>query len=313
MDESLTPLMQAAKENDIEKINECLEQRGNADGGQSDLTKQDRFGETALMKAILNGHVEPVMLLAEYECGYTDKEGKNALIHAVEKNNLEAVKLLLGYVSERNYAKEDGTTALITAAEYGRAECVELLRGYQAGRQNRYGWTALMLAASHGYSACVDLLIHEAGKRTAEASHWGSKYPIGATALIIAVICRRLDIVLRLLPYEFGIPDSNGHTALWHARYHQLREIEQILMVEASIPPNFHRLVAPDHSQFVPGELDWLRRYIHALGHVVVQRVDTDEIGELEARLEESESNQMSLLREVCRYRDKYGPLDESG
>ncbi|TNJ27654.1 Ankyrin repeat protein 2 [Giardia muris] len=147
------------------------------------------------------------------------------LMRAAGRGDLECVKRNLSQVGRKD---GNGQTALMEAAINGHANCIPLLEK-EIGMQNKGGWTALMYAVTGGNADCVRLLLSEAGKKTKE---WkitldGKIFilPPGMTALMMATYQNRSEIVELLLPFELGIKDRNGNTALmWtviqgHASY----------------------------------------------------------------------------------------------
>ena len=87
--------------------------------------------------------------------GYTPSEYKRELVHAVQNDNIELLKLLLTAGVDPNYSD-----VLIEAAESGKEECVKLLLaapGIDVNRADDDGWTPLYRAAGYGRTECVKL------------------------------------------------------------------------------------------------------------------------------------------------------------
>ncbi|TNJ27193.1 Kinase, NEK [Giardia muris] len=233
---SVTALMEAARNGDLEGVKRNLNQIG----------KQAEYGQTALMYAAKNGHSDCIPLL-EKEIGMQDNRGWTALMYAALTGNADCVRLLLSEAGKQTTKERKdflpGTTALMLAAIWGHTNLIPLLKK-EIGMQNNDGQTALMLAAFNGHSDCIPLLKEEIGKRDncgltalmlaayngktdsvrlllSEAGKQTTKewdrFPSGTTALMMAAYCNRSDIVQLLLPYEQGLTDSKGHTAQWYA------------------------------------------------------------------------------------------------
>lgn len=62
----------------------------------SEARMQDHVGNTAMMFAARYGHINIVKALMCYELGIKDRNGWTALLHAVDADQLECVKLLVG-------------------------------------------------------------------------------------------------------------------------------------------------------------------------------------------------------------------------
>ena len=81
----------------------------------------------------------------------------DALIDAVEKNDVPLVKNLIERGVDVNVVDRDGVTALIWAARKGFRECAKLLLGANADveKANRFGWAPLHHASRNGHTECV--------------------------------------------------------------------------------------------------------------------------------------------------------------
>ncbi|KAE8303743.1 Kinase, NEK [Giardia duodenalis] len=248
---SWTPLMCAAFTGDVTMVRRHFHER--------DVKNSD--GETALVIAARKGYREIVELLDP-----TDENGVTALMRAVDRNDLMAVKALLplqggqkatgdvrigkliiyggtalmiaaarGHtrIVELLVEKEGGmqtsygSTALIRAAENGHTDCVRLLVKKEGGVQNKYGWTALMSAAQNGYTRIVEVLLEKEG---------GMQRSDGQTALMSATQYGHTDCTRILLEKEGGMQNNGGSTALMFAvRYGHLECVKLLLEKEKNI------------------------------------------------------------------------------
>jgi ankyrin repeat protein len=115
---------------------------------------KNRDGETALIIASAEGHIEKVKLLLDVSIisvNIQDGDGYTALMRASYMGQVEIVKLLLEYPSTPegvNIQNIDGDTALILASKEENVEIVKLLLNVVADGiniQNNDGETALTI------------------------------------------------------------------------------------------------------------------------------------------------------------------------
>jgi ankyrin repeat protein len=199
-----TAFMRAAV-NGHKEIAELLIEKG------ADVNQADKDGDTALMKA---GRIEIVKLLLEKgaKVNQADEYGDTALIFAAANGRIEIVKLLLEKGADVNQANNNGYTALILAAVNGRIEIVELLleKGVDVNQANNNGDTVLMKAAANGYIEIFELLL----EKGADANEYNN---FGDTALMKAIYYGHIKIVKLLLKRDdvnFHQVNKNGDTAL---------------------------------------------------------------------------------------------------
>jgi ankyrin repeat protein len=134
------------------------------------LNRQDKNGETPLMKASFDGNTEMVKLLIENgsDVNHIANKGKSkskisALILATFKGNIEIVTLLLNAGADVNHTDSRNMTALYNAAANNYKDIVELLikKGADVNvQENRYKHSALMFAAARNYREIVTLLLN---------------------------------------------------------------------------------------------------------------------------------------------------------
>ena len=143
----------------------------------ADVNASNKYGDTALMMAVYNGHLEVVKYLAE--CGVdvnaSDKHGRTALMNASENGHLEVVKYLVERGAQLDIQDKNGWTALIGAARGGYLEVVKYLvqNGADVNAQNKYGRTALMIVAYNGEIDVVKYLAENgANLRVIDKDGW---------------------------------------------------------------------------------------------------------------------------------------------
>lgn len=132
---------------------------------RADVNRRNRFGDTAIMVAALNGHLEIVRTLRE-RGGALDSPGWTPLIYAATGGHDAIVRYLLGEGANLNAASPNGTTALMMAVREAHPTTVELLlaRGADINHRNADGATALSWAQRNEDQVLVERL-RRAGAR----------------------------------------------------------------------------------------------------------------------------------------------------
>ncbi|TNJ27020.1 Ankyrin repeat protein 1 [Giardia muris] len=233
---SLTDLMEATGRGDLEGVKANLNQVG----------KKNWLGETALMKAAINGHANCIPLL-EKEIGMQNNIGWTALMLAASNGKIDCVRLLLSeagrQTTEERYGLSPRTTALMIAAHENYPEVVELLLPYEQGLKDSNGrmakWYAYNSSWGEGITRVRKLLENEGTERIPpplnglllflksammgdvdgvrkHLDHAGYQDSTGKTALIHAVCLGQANCI-PLLEKEFGLQDNDSYTALMHA------------------------------------------------------------------------------------------------
>lgn len=120
--EGMTPLMEAASENDTYAISTLLDEG-------ADINEADSEGSTALHWAVYSGYYDAAALLLENgaDTNTVDIYDASPLISAVFAEDVEMVKLLLEYGADPNYIDASGYSAYDYALEYENVELQELL------------------------------------------------------------------------------------------------------------------------------------------------------------------------------------------
>jgi uncharacterized protein len=133
--------------------------------GHADVELRNRYGDTALMIAALNGHLDVVKKLRARGAG-VNRPGWTALIYAATGGHDDVVRYLLAEGADLDAPSANGTTALMMAVREGRPSTVELLvaRGADVNRRNQNGATALAWAKRNN-DAQVIARLQRAGAR----------------------------------------------------------------------------------------------------------------------------------------------------
>ena len=118
---------------------------------QLEVNAQNRFGETALMLAALQGRLDLVRRLLDRGAA-VEQEGWTPLHYAASGPETQVVALLLARGAAIEARSPNGTTPLMMAARYGNEQSVAVLLEHQADTQarNDRGMNAADFARSVG-------------------------------------------------------------------------------------------------------------------------------------------------------------------
>ena len=126
------------------------------------IDAQNKFGDTALIKASFNGQNEIVstLLNANVNLNIQDNFGHTALIDASRQGYDKIAKQLIDAKANLNIQNIYGKTALILASFYNHSDIVKMLvdAGANKNIKDNDGKTALIYAREKGYSDIVNLL-----------------------------------------------------------------------------------------------------------------------------------------------------------
>ncbi len=185
----------------LEEIKELLKKG-------ADVEASNRYGNTALMVAVYNGHLEVVKYLAECGVDLEVKDGDTALMKAAINGHLDVVKCLAECGADVHQKDRYEQTALVEAATHGHWEVVKCLveLGADLEAQDKNGRTALMKAARDGYLEVVEYLVQNGADLEAK-----DKY--GRTALDTAKYHGRDDCVKFLEEYQKKNLAQKGQSA----------------------------------------------------------------------------------------------------
>ena len=120
----ISPLSQAAEDNDTETLQQLI-----ADG--ANLEEKDSDGSTALQYAVMMGNLEAAEMLLEHGANVNTKDdwGSTALMNAVfNSSDPEIVQLLLKHGADPSLKDSEGYTAYDYAVENKDAKLRDLLK-----------------------------------------------------------------------------------------------------------------------------------------------------------------------------------------
>ena len=189
---------------------------------------RDPHGNTPLMLASANGHIQMLCFLLEAgaRLNSQDHNQKTALNLAAAHGYAEIVSLLLEAGLDKDWQDVHGTTPLISACIAHHVKVVEVLLAAKASTDKiqQHGSTALMWASAKGHTRIVSLLL-EARASTDEGG-------VDSTALIDAAINDNIDSVYLLLNARAAISsvDKHGKTALAWASSLGHDEVSDLLL-----------------------------------------------------------------------------------
>jgi len=141
---------------------------GNADllgfllKNNANILKRNRYGDTAIMLAVVKGRIEIVRQLLDANTEINNT-GWNPLHYAAYGGHAEIVRLLVAKGADLDVQAPNGQTALMLAANADHLETVKILIDADADMdaEDYQGNTAIMLAEKAGFTAIVDYLRSE--------------------------------------------------------------------------------------------------------------------------------------------------------
>ena len=131
-------------------------------GNRANLSRKNRYGDSALMLAAFRGHDRIVLKLLAAGARLGDK-GWNALHYSAFNGQAEVVRMLAASAADLDAPAPNGQTALMLAAKGGKLDAVRMLVDADADLdvEDYDGQTALMLAQQAGHVDVVEYLRDE--------------------------------------------------------------------------------------------------------------------------------------------------------
>ena len=122
LNDGVTPLMSAARDNEPGAFNRALK-------ASSDINAQDVYGWTALTYSAVRGEKQMTKKLLSKHANpnIADEEGRSILMHAVDCDRDDIVKLLVEYKADLDHRDKKGATAMGLAWAKSKDKIVALL------------------------------------------------------------------------------------------------------------------------------------------------------------------------------------------
>jgi serine/threonine-protein phosphatase 6 regulatory ankyrin repeat subunit B len=213
----------AADHGDVAKLTELLDAGANVE-------EETMRGWTALIMAIMKGHIEIVKLLLNRGADINHRScSLPPLVHAIAKEaNLEIMKLLLDHGANPLFVSgKEQKNALHWAASEGALGAIEILldRGMDIEAKSRRGCTPLILAADVGQARAAELLLKRGANPLVRSEN-------GGTPLIWAACHNHLDAIKLFLDADPNMDavDNFGHSAVFLAAYFGSLEVLDFLL-----------------------------------------------------------------------------------
>ncbi|MBJ8050780.1 ankyrin repeat domain-containing protein [Bacillus cereus] len=199
------------------------------------VKKEMKNMETALLTATEKQEMKTVISLLKRgaDINITDNKGRTPLMIATYKNDVKTAKALIDAGADVNIQDDMKNNPFLYAGAEGYLDILKLTidAGADPSLTNRYGGTALIPASEHGY---LDVIKELLTRTNIDVNHVNN---LGWTALMEAIVLSNGDEtqqqVIRLLiehGADVNIPDNDDVTPLQHARAHNFKEIEKILL-----------------------------------------------------------------------------------
>ena len=206
------------------------------------LNRPDKYGQTPILLAAMEGHERVVQLLLgrkDVKADTADGYGRTPLLCASNRGHEGIVKLLLGREDVSiDRADKNGRTPLLSATESGYEGVVGLLLGQRDINPNTHGnasQTLLLAASVRGHDGVVKLLL---GREDVNPDRPDSG---GRTPLAWAAVNGRDGVVKLLLERKDvnpNMPSNSGLTPLAWAAWHGRDRVVKLLLEREDVDPN---------------------------------------------------------------------------
>ncbi|GGG13687.1 ankyrin repeat domain-containing protein [Pontibacter amylolyticus] len=190
--------------------------------------------QNSIIKAVLKGELYEVASALKHgaDVNATDHQKRSLLLLATQNNDLKMAQLLVASGADVNQQDVIKDSPFLYAGATGQTELVKLYleNGSRFDVFNRYNGSALIPACEKGHLEVVRLLANTKGFPIDHVNR------LGWTALMEAVVLgdgsdTYVEVVQTLINAgcDVNIPDSDGVTALQHARNRGYAGIAKVL------------------------------------------------------------------------------------
>ena len=226
-------LIALAKHGSVESMKKHLAKAKTPEEKQEMLNIVDKNGRNALISALERFQPDAARLLIDegIDINATDTKGHTSLHWALWRKEIDIAELLIEKGVDVNHAGPNDKPALLWVAVHVELKDHDYLMhqlidaGAELDVQDSNGYTALALSAMNGHEDCVKALL----KRGANPNKLS--YKMSHSALFLAALNGYTEIARDLVEAgaELGLKDSNGHTPLDIAKRNTRREIVTII------------------------------------------------------------------------------------
>jgi ankyrin repeat protein len=227
-----TQLNYFASEGMTESVNRMLLIKG------IEIESKSKNGNTPLMNAAFNGHVDVCKLLLDHGAKIESKDdiGFTPLYCACQEGHLSVISLLIDRGADLEARSNMGNTPLNIAALRGHFEICKLLLDHGAKIESKcnLGFTPLLSACLGGHLSVINLLLDRGADAEASTIR-------GFRPLHIAAQYDHLKVVKALFArhVDMNALTNDGRTALEIARFCQYRSIISYLQSLGAIDDRF--------------------------------------------------------------------------
>ena len=212
------PLVEAARDGDVQAVKALLAKRAN-------VNEPSRDGSTPLLWAAYHSNLDltRTLLAAGAKPNLANRYGITPLLQASRTGDTPIIQALLDAGADIAMAHPDGETALMAASRAGRVDAVRLLlaKGAAVNHADKFqAQTALMWAAAEGHTDVVNTLMEAGANPNLRAAvteltkrEHGDHPTGGFTALHFAVRNGHVDTIRALVKGGADLKVTNGDGA----------------------------------------------------------------------------------------------------
>lgn len=205
----------------------------------TESTMKTIVDQNSIIKSVLKGETHMVASALKHgaDVNATDSQKRSLLLLATQNNDLKMAQLLVAFGADVNQQDVIKDSPFLYAGATGQTELVKLYlkNGARFDVFNRYNGSALIPACEKGHLEVVKLLANTKGFPIDHVNR------LGWTALMEAVVLgdgsdTYVEVVQILIDAgcDVNIPDSDGVTALQHARNRGYTGIAKLLEAAAA-------------------------------------------------------------------------------